>query len=166
MLKKAFDSVWHDWLRCKLMNGSLPRKMVKLISNFPSDKTIKVNCCNNSSGDVTLNVGTPQGSVLIPLFFIIYVNDIPDMSSLKVRLSQSADDTGIWTHAANAKWVKIKLGLSKALTFIEAWCSKWWIKLNVRQIVFVIVCLIVSVSNQNLLIWSCLVSLLFKLTQN
>ena len=50
------------------------------------------------------------------------------MSSLKVRLSQFADDMGIWTHASNAKWIKIKL--SKALKLIESWCSKWRIKLN------------------------------------
>ena len=35
---------------------------------------------------------------------------------------------GIWTHASNAKWIKIKL--SKALKLIESWCSKWRIKLN------------------------------------
>ena len=127
-VEKAFDSVWHDGLRYKLMNGSLPRKMVRLISSFLSDRTIKVNCCNNCSEEVTLNAGTPQGSVLSPLFFIIYVNDIPDMSSLNVKLSQFADDMGIWAHATNAKWVKAKL--SKALKLIEAWCSKWRIKLN------------------------------------
>ena len=127
-VEKAFDSVWHDGLRYKLMNGSLPRKMVRLISSFLSDRTIKVNCCNNCSEEVTLNAGTPQGSVLSPLLFIIYVNDIPDMSSLNVKLSQFADDMGIWAHATNAKWVKAKL--SKALKLIEAWCSKWRIKLN------------------------------------
>ena len=102
--------------------------MVRLISSFLSDRAIKVNCCNNCSEEVTLNAGTPQGSVLSPLLFIIYVNDIPDMSSLNVRLSQFADDMGIWAHATNAKWVKAKL--SKALKLIEAWCSKWRIKLN------------------------------------
>ena len=130
-VEKAFDSVWHDGLRYKLMNGSLPRKMVRLISSFLSDRTIKVNCCNNCSEEVTLNAGTPQGSVLSPLLFIIYVNDIPDMSSLNVKLSQFADDMGIWAHATNAKWVKAKL--SKALKLIEAWCSKWRIKLNAEK---------------------------------
>ena len=60
-VEKAFDSVWHDGPRYKLMNGLLPRKMVRLISSFLSDRTIKVNCCNNCSEDVTLNAGTPQG---------------------------------------------------------------------------------------------------------
>ena len=101
-VEKAFNSVWHDWLRYKLMNGNLPRKIVRLISSFLSDRTIKVNCCNNYSEEVTLNACTPQGSVLSPLLFIIYVNDIPDTSSLNVRISQFADDMGIWTHAANA----------------------------------------------------------------
>ena len=50
------------------------------------------------------------------------------MSSLEVRPPQFTDDMEIWTHAANAKWIKIKL--SKALKLIGAWCSKWRIKLN------------------------------------
>ena len=133
-VEKAFDSVWHDVLRYKLMN--LPKKIVRLISSFLSDRTIKGNCCNNCLEEVTLNTGTPQGSVLSPLLFIIYVNDIPDMSWLKVRLSQFADDMGIWTHAANAKWIKIKL--SKALKLIEAWCSKWRIKLNAGKTVWTV----------------------------
>ena len=58
-VEKAFDSVWHDGLRYKLMNGSLLRKMVRLISSFLSDRTIKVNCCNSCSEEVTLNAGTP-----------------------------------------------------------------------------------------------------------
>ena len=49
-------------------------------------------------------------------------------SSLSVRLSQFADDIGIWTHAGYAKWVNAKL--SKALKLVEAWCSKWLTKLN------------------------------------
>ena len=108
-VEKTFDSVWHDGLRYKLINCSLHRKMVRLISSFLRDRTIKVDCCNNCSEEVNLNADTPQGSVLSPLLFIIYVNDIPDMSSLNVRLSQIADDMGIWTHAANANWIKIKL---------------------------------------------------------
>ena len=68
---------------------------------------------------MTLNADTPQDSVLSPPLFIIYVNDIPDMSSLNVRLSQFADDMGIWTHATNAKWVKVKL--SRALKLIEGY---------------------------------------------
>ena len=85
-------------------------------------------CCNNCSEEGTLNAGTPLGSVLSPLLFIIYVNDAPDMSSLNVRLSQFADDMGILTHTTNSKWVKAKL--STALKLTEAWCSKWRIKLN------------------------------------
>ena len=49
--------------------------------------------------------------------FIIYVNDIPDMSSRSVRLSQFSDDLEIWTHAANVKLGKTNL--SKALNLLK-----------------------------------------------
>ena len=104
--------------------------------------------------------GTPQGSVISPLLFIIDVNDIPAMGSLKVRLSKFADDMGIWTHAVNAKWIKIKL--SKALKLIEAWCSKWRKKLSAGKTQLIVF----SVGfKPELMIWSCLVSPLFKLIQ-
>ena len=61
-VEEAFDSVWHDGLRYKMVNGSLPRKMVRLISSLLSDRTIKVNCCNNCSEEGTLNTGTHKPS--------------------------------------------------------------------------------------------------------
>ena len=76
-----------------------------------------IDCCNYCSDEVTLNAGTPQGSVLYPILFIIYVNDIADIRSLNTRLSRFADDMGIWTHAPSAKWTKAKL--CKALKLME-----------------------------------------------
>ena len=135
-VEKAFDSVWHDGLRYKLMKGSLPRKMIRLISSFLSERTIQVNCNNHSSEEVKLNAGTPQGSVLSPLLFIYYVNDIPDLGPTGCNLSQFADDMGIWTHAKSAK--ALRLRLSKALKLMEGWCAKWRIKLNAVKTQFLV----------------------------
>ena len=79
-----------------------------------------------------------------PLSFIIYVNNIPDMSSLNIRPSQFAGDIGISTHAIN---IKRMIKLSQALKFIKhmglrRWpniipplgqCVKWRIKQNVKN---------------------------------
>ena len=135
-VEKAFGSVWHDGLRYELMTGSLPRKMIRLMSSFLTDRTVRVNCQNNISEEVKLKAGTPQGSVLSPLLFIIYVNDIPDLTEANVRMCQFADDMGLWTHAKNIKAVEIRLG--KALSMIEEWCSKWRIKLNALKTQLVI----------------------------
>ena len=87
-VEKAFDSVWHNGLRYKLMNSELPNKIIQLMSSFISDRTITVKINDEMSDKVKLNAGTPQGSVLSPLLFLMYVNDIPvDPMNYQVKIS-------------------------------------------------------------------------------
>ena len=131
-VEKAFDSVWHNGLRYKLMNTNLPDKIVRLMSSFITDRKISVKINNETSDKISLNAGTPQGSVLSPLLFLIYVNDIPiDPFSNTVGVSQFADDLGFWTFAKSEKTIKYRL--AKVLSDLEAWCSKWRIKLNAKK---------------------------------
>ncbi len=102
--------------------------MVRILSSFLTGRKIQVSVKGKVSEEVPLNAGTPQGSVLSPLLFILYVNDIPVKAANKTNISQFADDMGIWTHARSEK--AIELRLSKALSELELWCSKWRIKLN------------------------------------
>ena len=86
------------------MNTNLPDKIVRLMSSFITDRKISVKINNETSDKISLNAGTPQGSVLSPLLFLIYVNDIPiDPFSNTVGVSQFADDLGFWTFAKSEK---------------------------------------------------------------
>ena len=127
-VEKAFDSVWHTGLRYKLMNSELPSKIIRLMCSFISDRTITV----EMSDKVKPNAGTPQGSVLSPLLFLMYVNDIPvDPMNNQVKISQFADDLGMWTFGPNATHVQYRI--HKTLSALEKWCSKWRIKLNAKK---------------------------------
>ena len=131
-VEKAFDSVWHDGLKHKLMNSDLPRKIVRLMSSFITNRAINVNINNEISDRIELRAGTPQGSVLSPLLFLIYVNDVPvNPLNNNTKISQFADDLGFWTFGKNEKYLELRL--SKALSELEAWCSKWRIKLNAKK---------------------------------
>ena len=115
------------------MNTNLSDKIVRLMSSFITDRKISVKINNETSDKISLNAGTPQGSVLSPLLFLIYVNDIPiDPFSNTVGISQLADDLGFWTFAKSEKKI-IKYRIAKVLSDLEAWCSKWRIKLNAKK---------------------------------
>ena len=102
------------------------------MSSFITDRAISVSINNEKSDSVQLKAGTPQGSVLSPLLFLIYVNDVPvNPLNNNTKISQFADDLGIWTFGKNEKYLEIRI--SKALSELEAWCSKWRIKLNANK---------------------------------
>ena len=72
--------------------------------------------------------GVPQGSVLSPLLFLIYVNDLPNSHHRQNSKSQFADDTALWAASKNVQFAA-KL-LRKDLRKLAKWCAKWRIKLN------------------------------------
>ena len=127
-VEKAFDSVWHAGLRYKLAHGDLPCKIVRLLSSFLDDRKIKVKVNGDTSEYVSLKAGTPQGSVISPLLFLIYVNDVPVKQKHNTDMSQFADDMCMWTSYSHAKIVEKRL--NGVLRDLEQWCSMWRIKLN------------------------------------
>ena len=130
-VEKAFDSVWQDGLRVKLTRIGIPNKIIRLLSSFLQDRTIAVKVGNTISRQVPLKAGTPQGSVLSPILFNIFVNDIPFAPECPVRISQFADDLAFWTSRRSKKGYKmIHLRLQECMKYLETWCSDWHVKLN------------------------------------
>ena len=96
----AFDRCWHSGIMYKLKKKlDLPDRFVRLISSFLSERTLKVFYDGHYSHVVSLGAGTPQGSPLSPIIYIIYVNDYPEEIQDICSLSQFADDTALWSTA-------------------------------------------------------------------
>ena len=135
-VEKAFDAVWHNGLRYKLTTvPGLPAKLLRLLSNYLTDRHILVRVGQSRSRDVTLRAGTPQGSVLSPTLFNIFVNDIPLRQNSMLDAGTFADDTTLWASAAKKKTAIDSLQIS--IRQLEPWLAKWRIKVNPKKTQFI-----------------------------
>lgn len=92
-LKAAFDTIWHNGLLHKLLSLKFPITIIKIIQNALSSRRFAVRLENLCSEVSHMDAGIPQGSVLGPPLFNIYIHDVPTHE--KIQLTQFADDTTI-----------------------------------------------------------------------
>jgi hypothetical protein len=90
-ISKAFDRVWHEGLIHKLIEIGVCGNLLNWFSSYLSNRSQRVVIGGQSSETKTIQAGVPQGSILGPLLFLIYINDIGD--NLETPIHQFADDT-------------------------------------------------------------------------
>ena len=127
-VEKAFDNVWHSGLRYKSFMLDLPTKMTRWLSDFLIGRVIQVNVNGFLCDKISPIAGIPQGCVLSPLLFLMYVNDVSKPHQRQNSKFQFADDTALWAASKNIQF-GAKL-LRKDLRKLAKWCAKWRIKLN------------------------------------
>ena len=118
-VEKAFDNVWHNGLRYKIFILDLPTKMTCCLSNFLDGRVIEVNVNGFLSDKINPIAGVPQGSVLSPLLFLIYVNDFPKPHHRQNSKSQFADDTALWAASKNVQFAAKRLQTGEVLCQME-----------------------------------------------
>ena len=92
-ISKAFDRVWHRGLLLKISNYGITGYLLQWFQSYLLSRRQKVFINQTYSSDKPLSAGVPQGSVLGPLLFLIYINDISDDLTGLARLF--ADDTSL-----------------------------------------------------------------------
>ena len=126
--RKAFDSVPHKRLLLKLERLGVSGNVLKWISSFLSNRSQRVVINGQSSEWTDVSSGVPQGSVLGPLLFILYVNDLPD--EVKSYCKLFADDAKLYKDLQNLEdFETIQNDLNK----LCQWTIKWLMIFNVEK---------------------------------
>ena len=125
-ISKAFDRVWHDGLLFKLKCNGVCGNVFKLIKSFLTNRHQRVLLNGQMSQWAKVTAGVPQGSILGPLFFLIYINDIPN--GLKSDVKLFADDTSLFSLVNNPQ-SSAKI-LNEDLDLINKWAFQWKMSFN------------------------------------
>ncbi|GFX50413.1 probable RNA-directed DNA polymerase from transposon BS [Trichonephila clavipes] len=133
-IQKAFDRVWIDGLIYKLITYNFPPAIIHILYSYLTNRKYKVRVNDTLSITHRVNIGVTQGSLLGPVLFNIYVNDIP--SHPRTMINLYADDTAISATYKNTKSVTI--ALNKHLALLEKYFNDWKIKINVDKTVAVL----------------------------
>lgn len=131
-LRKAFDTVNHTVLLNKLNVFKFSDAFIHLIMSYLSGRSQFVKINNHKSTTLQLNTGVPQGSILGPILFSLYINDLPSICDQCETLLY-ADDTVIFTSGKNADEVAVKL--TQAMSKITSWLNHCCLQLNVSKTV-------------------------------
>ena len=131
-ISKAFDRVWHAGLLHKLTSYGISGRIFGLISSFLSNRRLRVVLDRKSSQEYPVNAGVPQGSILGPTLFLLYINDLPDDVTFNIAIY--ADDTTLYSKCNQASdlWQQLELAseLESDLRDTGDWGRKWLVDFN------------------------------------
>ena len=130
-ISKAFDRVWHEGLIYKIQSTGISDTPLKLIKSFLTGRFQSVLLNGQTSSWSPILTGKPQGSILGPLLFLIYINNLGNNLSSTVKLF--ADDTSIFSivHDIDLSCKQLNDDLKK----ISDWTYQW--KMYFNPVLFV-----------------------------
>ena len=150
-LKKAFDTIDHEILLSKLDDYGFRGPIFSVIRSFLSNRKQFVQIGNEKSSLKDILCGVPQGSVLGPLLFILYVNDLPSFVNSDVKLF--ADDTTIFERIPS---FDLNL-ITRSINLVDTWMKGNKLKCNVdksKAVIFAKNAPVLSFGNLNITIQS------------
>ena len=125
---KAFDTVPHQKLLHKLKHLGIQGNVIKWIQSFLTNRDQSVIVEGETSKPITVKSGVPQGTVLGPLLFLCFINDLPDSVTSQVRLF--ADDCLLYRPISSAE---DSIKLQEDLTQLEKWAKTWGMSFNANK---------------------------------
>ncbi|GBM86694.1 putative RNA-directed DNA polymerase from transposon BS [Araneus ventricosus] len=120
-IAKAFDKVWIEGLIHKLIAYKFPQYIIEIMQSYLTNRLFTVLVKNSDSTPRKLQAGVPEGGILAPIIFVLFMNDIPQVRN--IILSFCADDTAILSQGKTPD--KANAPLQNYLKNLEAWLVRW-----------------------------------------
>lgn len=130
-LSKAFDSINHAGLSKKLFDAGMANNVIKLIENYLSGREVRGKLRTMYGKTIPVPHGVPQGSILGPILFNLYVSDIPKNNIAGLTLSQYADDLCILNEACRPDTASRRAAW--AAKMVINYYKEWGLKCNVSK---------------------------------
>ncbi|KAK7097663.1 hypothetical protein V1264_004608 [Littorina saxatilis] len=127
-LSKAFDKVWKEGLLLKLLTAGIAGRMFNWIKSFLCHRTARVKLDGNLSYAVKIREGVPQGGVISPTLFVVFINDITNSLSRHISKALHADDLAMWSAAESTATTKVRM--QEALNITSKWATDWCVTVN------------------------------------
>ena len=125
-ISKAFDKVWHDGIIFKLKQNGISGKLHKHLHDFLVNRKQRVVLNGQVSSWANVKSGVPQGSILGPLLFLIYISDLPKGLSSNAKLF--ADDTSLFSVIHDSSTTRNEL--NNDLLKLNNWAYQWKMSFN------------------------------------
>ena len=133
-LSRAFDTVNIEYMVTKLYNMGIRGNLLHWINSYMSNRKFLVKYADTMSDVKDVQMGVPQGSVLGPLLFTLYVNDLPTFIT-KGRVTMYADDTTITVSAEDPE--ELSKNITHVYNELGTWCQRNQLILNEKKTVFI-----------------------------
>ena len=132
-ISKAFDQVWHRGLLCKLTGYGISGKLYSTLKSFLLGRKMRVVVNGQKSKVFEINAGVPQGSVLGPTLFLLFINDLPS-DVLRSFINIFADDTTIYGFTSKGvSHHDLADNLSEDLSNVVQWGKRWLVSFNAQK---------------------------------
>jgi exonuclease III len=132
-VSKAFDRVWHSGVLNKLRCMGIEGRLFDWFCDYLSDRKIRVVVNGQKSEWLRPNAGVPQGSILGPLLFLVFINDIT--LNIESNINLFADDTSLMEIIEN--YVDSYAKLNRDLYRLSTWANKWLVTFNANKTVYI-----------------------------
>ena len=120
-LTKAFDKLWREGLLLKILESGGSGRMYRWIRCFLHNRSSRIKLVDHLSRSVNMREGVPQGGVISPIFFLLYINNITTVLPRHVSNTLHADELAVWS--ASEYTTSSAYRIQEAVNKVERWTN-------------------------------------------